>query len=148
IHTTYMRAKFLPAPTQGELRALLRQFVEARIEYYRADTDEKRMHRAERKAKDLKAELWAGIVALTQRTPPTVMTSLFVRSLNKLYNLDDAGLYSLDNHVPDAILALVFTVGLLCSAAMGNGFGLAKRRSPMGLVMMPILIALCFSLIV
>jgi hypothetical protein len=146
--TTYMRAKFLPEPTQGELQALLRRFAEARIEYYRADPDEERQRRAHEKVEGLKADLWAGTVAMAQRTPPTVLTSLFVRSLNRLYDIDASGILSLDNHVPDPVLGLVFAVGVLCSAAIGNGFGLAKRRSPMGLVLMPLLIAMSFTLIV
>src|SRR5205823_623509 len=101
IGTTYLRAEFLPDPARGELKALLRRYVDVRLEFFAAGADIPRARDAEAEIGRLQAELWSRAAAVTRRDPHSIATGLFIQSLNETIDLDAKQFAALENHVPD-----------------------------------------------
>jgi len=120
IGTTYLRAAMLP-DRRDEVRGLLRDYVDARLEAVQAGRIEEGLRRAE----DLQAQLWSQAVALGRQHPDSIVVGLFVESLNTVIDLHAKRVTAgLRNRIPGPIWAGLFTLAVLSLGAMGYHAGL------------------------
>jgi hypothetical protein len=126
IGTTYLRAGILPE--RGEqIRALLRDYVAARLEAVQSGNIAEGISRSE----NVQQQLWSHAEAVGGKNPNSIVVGLFVQSLNEVIDLHakrvQAGVRS---RIPGAIWVGLFAVAALSLAAMGYQAGLvATRRS-------------------
>jgi hypothetical protein len=127
IGTTWLRAALLPEGG-SEIRSLLRQYVDVRLEV--ASTHD--LARNIRRSEELQAQLWARAAPIARKTPDAIVTGLFVQSLNELIDLHAKRLMaSVRSRVPLAIWASLYGVTILSFAVLGYHAGLAgTRRTP------------------
>jgi hypothetical protein len=127
IGTTWLRAGFLPEGS-GEIRSLLRQYTEARLQATHPGNLQGSIQRSEQ----LQAQLWKRAAPLAKRSDSPVMAALFIQSLNELIDLHAKRLTaSVRNRIPLAIWAALYCVTMLSFGALGYHAGLVKaRRSP------------------
>jgi hypothetical protein len=115
IGTTYLRTSFLPEPARGELRALLREYTEARVSISGPGD----LEAAVRRSEDLHGRMWA----VTERVAPgrdSELTSLFVQSLNETIDLHALRkTLVLWAHIPTTIWLALYIVAILTMGAMG-----------------------------
>jgi len=120
IGTTYLRAGMLPERRE-EVRALLRDYVDTRLEAIRSG----KVAEGVRRSEDLQQQVWAQAVAVAEKNPSSIIVGLFVQSLNEMIDLHakrvQAGLRS---RIPGAIWIGLFTVAALSLTAMGYQAGL------------------------
>jgi hypothetical protein len=76
IRTTYLRAALIPEPQRDDVRRLLRDYVDERLQWAGVER-----HAPARAAKDLLQQLWNHAAAAAGRDSSDV-TSLFVESVN------------------------------------------------------------------
>jgi len=120
IGTTYLRAAMLP-DRRDEVRRLLRDYVDARLEAVQAGRIEEGLRRAE----DLQARLWGEAVAIGRQHPESNVVGLFVESLNQVIDLHAKRVTAgLRNRIPGPIWAGLFTLAALSLGAMGYHAGL------------------------
>src|ERR1700745_4024815 len=109
IGTTYLRAGMLPERRE-EVRALLRDYVDTRLEAIRSG----KVAEGVRRSEDLQQQVWAQAVAVAEKNPSSIIVGLFVQSLNEMIDLHakrvQAGLRS---RIPGAIWIGLFTVAAL-----------------------------------
>jgi len=132
IGTTYLRAALLPEPERSEIRKLLREYVDARLQIVQLDKREQVL----RRSTELQDELWSRAVAVTDRNAgPTV--ALFIASLNELIDLHAKRVnLGIRNRVPLSIWAALYFVSITTMAAVGYHAGMAgTRRSPVMLAL-------------
>jgi hypothetical protein len=121
IGTTYLRAGMLPARRE-DIRALLRDYVEIRLEAVRSGQIAEGIHRSER----LQDQLWAQAVAVGEHNPTSIVVGLFVQSLNEVIDLHAKRVTAgVRNRIPWAIWVALFVVAVLALTAMGYHAGLA-----------------------
>jgi len=141
IGTTYLRARLLPEPQRTELEKLLREYAEVRLQGVQTEKTAQAITRSE----EIHELLWAQAAAAADQDPSSIMTGVFVQSLNQLIDLHaNRMLLSLRSRIPLVIWVSLFGLAVLGIAAVGYQSGLAAtRRSPamLGLV-------LAFSLVV
>ena len=127
IGTTYLRAALLPEGRR-EIQSLLRHYVDIRLEV--AHTHD--LAQDIRRSEDVQNQLWARAVAVAQKTPGSIVTGLFVQSLNDLIDVHAKRLTaSVRNRIPLAIWASLYGVTTLSFGVLGYHAGLAStRRSP------------------
>ena len=124
IGTTYLRADFLPEQFRGEAQDLLRKYAVLRSGGMSAImSPEGRV-----KTEDLHARLWA-IAATAKATSDTVLTGLFVQSLNETIDLDTVRVAANRNQIPDSIWFMLGVVTVLSMVAVGYEFGLTGTRN-------------------
>lgn len=138
IGTTYLRTRLLPEPLRSESAQLLRRYTEDRIKKLTPESIAELIPESEA----IHEELWSRAVAASELDPRSVMTSLYLQSLNETIDMHarrvSAGLHS---RIPLTIWVTLFSLTLLSMLSVGYMAGLsATRRS----LEMPILV-LAFS---
>ncbi len=128
IGTTYLRAAFLAEPRRSEVRRLLRDYVEARLEGVQPGN----LERAVARSTNLHARLWEQAVAAGGADPRSVPVGLFIQSLNELIDLhSDRIQIGVRNRVPGVIWGMLYFVAIVAMAEIGYHEGLTSlRRSP------------------
>ena len=140
IGTTYLRAALLP-DVRDEVRGLLRDYVDARLEAVRTGAMAEGLQRAEQ----LQTQLWTRAVATGQQHPDSVVVGLFVTSLNEVIDLHAKRVTAgLRNRIPGAIWVVLFSIAVLSLGAMGYHSGLAGTTRSLAVIA----VALAFSAVI
>jgi hypothetical protein len=145
IGTTYLRAGFLPAPADEEVRNLLREYAPLRVN----TGDLAQLLANFDRSQEILDELWA----ITEELEPTEGTretfALFVESLNDTIDRHEmriaAVLYA---RVPETVLLLLFLGSALTLGMVGYSAGLTRRRSPITAVVLVVVLGAVIMLIV
>ncbi len=126
IRTTYLRSAFLPEPQRSTFRGILGQYLEAQLEA--AQSGKLELVASQR----LHDHLWAEAVAAVQNEPSSVLSGLFIESLNDTIALHAKRVQAtLRNRIPGIIWATLYFVTSLAMAGIGYHEGLTSlRRSP------------------
>ncbi|CAG9181565.1 hypothetical protein LMG23992_04528 [Cupriavidus laharis] len=125
IGTAYLRLDLLAAPARDELRETFRQYLDARLEAYRAVPDRERVAQALARADELRDRLWARSVAESQRAPVAAATMLLLPALNAAFDTASTRLASTREHPPGVIYALLLSLSWI--GALFAGYGMAGR---------------------
>ncbi len=147
IGTALLRSQFLPSAQHHEVAALFREYLSARRDLYNAGIDQVRLGEVSAAASRIEERLWTLAVAAGSVEPRSVPVSLFIQSMNELIDDNEKRLVALENHVPEAVLLLLFFVSAIAIGFVSYGCGLTGRRR-FGLnVIFAILIAMVITII-
>jgi len=128
VETAYLRSQLLPEPHRTEFQDLLRKYVDVRVQVRSANIET--IQHVVTKSEELHGLLWSRLATFLEKSPPSAVTGLFVRSLNDIVDLHrkrvTVGVY---NRIPVAIFFTVYVVALLSMGMMGYHAGLAGKRS-------------------
>jgi hypothetical protein len=133
-------------PDQREpIRALLRDYVDARLEGVQSG----RVMEGIRRSENLQEQLWALAVRVGESHPTSIVVGLYVQSLNEVIDLHakrvTAGLRS---RIPGAIWLVLFVVAVLSLAAMGYHAGLSRTSRSIAQIAVAFAFAAVIGLIV
>ncbi len=148
IGTASLRTQLLPDPPRRELADLLRRYVNVRLEFYAAGTDENKLNAASEATNRLQTQIWSSAAALAEKEPRAVTIGLFLQSMNEVIDLHNKRLTALENHVPEVILFLLYFVALVATGLIGYGCGLGGVRNLFVTVVSSILIAAVIIVII
>jgi hypothetical protein len=125
IGTAYLRLDLLQPPARGELQEVFRQYLDARLDAYRAVPDRKRVDAALARSDVLRERLWTRSVEASQQTGSTVATMLLLPALNAAFDTASTRIASTREHPPGVIFGMLF---VLCwVGALFAGYGMASR---------------------
>jgi hypothetical protein len=125
IGTTYLRAGLLSEPYRTEVRNLLREYVDVRLELVRPEKTEEAMHRSD----ELHGRLWFQAVAVGEKNPGSIVSGLFIGSLNEVIDLHAKRVnLGLRSRVPGTIWAALYFVAIPATGAVGYHAGLTGTR--------------------
>ena len=141
IRTAYLRADLLQDPHRSEIRNLLREYVDVRLEGRRSEKIEEAITRSE----ELQDRLWSQTVAAKENTSNSAFIGNFIQSLNEVFTLHSRRVSAgLEARIPDIIWLVICGITMLASASIGYHAGLTRsRRVPVA----PALI-LAFSVVI
>jgi hypothetical protein len=127
IGTTYLRAALLPEPHRTEIRKLLRDYVDLRLEAAQRGMVGPALARSEK----LQGRLWAQAVIVGEKNP-TPVTGLFIQSLNEVIDLHAKRVeMGMRNRVPLTIWGALYLTAILALAEVGYHAGLSSTtRTP------------------
>jgi len=149
--TTWARAQILPEPHRSAIADLLRRYVDARIAFYDTPgvvSDPKRTEAARTDTEALQTRLLDEARAVAVEDRRSVMTAIFLQSLNEAIDQEERRLVALESHVPEAILLMLAFVAAAALSLVGFGFGLCGRRHIAASTMAAVVIAAVMLLIV
>jgi hypothetical protein len=147
IETTYLRAKLLPKPYGTEIRELLREYVDVRVQVQTGKMEI--IKQAIVKSEELHNQLWSKVVTLTENSNYSGITTLFIRSLNEVFDLHTKRVNAgLRNRIPVSIFATLYFVAFLAMSMMGYQAGLSGRRSPIAGLVLILTFAIVLALII
>ena len=128
IRTTYLRAALLPGSHREEVRRLLKEYVDLRVKA--AQMGKAELTQAVARLETIQDELWSQAVAAGHKTPGSIMTGLFIQSLNVMIDLHLKRLtVATRNRVPITIWVTLYFLAALAMFMMGYRAGLVGSRS-------------------
>jgi hypothetical protein len=138
IGTAYLRAGLLPKPHRSKIRHLLRDYVDVRLEAVQSGN----VVLGIAKSSQLHGPLWAQAAAAAEKDPRSIVTGLFIQSLNEVINLHEKRVaFGLRSRVPGPIWVALYSQVILAFAAMGYLAGMSGSRRSLAVL----LLALAFS---
>jgi hypothetical protein len=140
IGTTYLRAGMLPEQRE-EIRTLLRNYVDTRLEAVRSGNIAEGMRQSE----NIQNDVWTHAIAVGEKNPNSIVVGLFVQSLNDMIDLHAKRVQaSLRSRIPGAIWIGLFAVAALSLATMGYHAGMVGTRRSLAILA----VALTFSVVI
>lgn len=137
-----LRAQLLPEPHRSEIRALLREYVDVRVEGVR---DPGKLQQAIARSEELHDQLWSRAAVLGQETPGMAFLGSFVQSLTEMIGLHakrvSAGLH---NRLSGTIWIALYSLTALAMGMMGYRAGMTARRSAIAILTL----AVAFSAVI
>ena len=128
IGTAYLRSRFLTGNFSKEASLLLREYIGLRLEFYYAGNDTAKIEAAAGKAAIIEKQLWNIAVQSAKGSPDPIFTSLFIQSLNDVIDDNEKRRVALDNHVPEPVIVLLFSVSIFGMGFIGYNYGLSGRH--------------------
>lgn len=140
IGTTYLRAGLLPQAQGLEIRRLLGEYAELRLNITMENA-----HESLKKSGDIHTRLWTQAKSLVQEDMDSEIRSLFIRSLNELIDLHQSRkTVGLEYQIPGSVWLTVSLLTVLSMLAVGYQIGNSGARRLKGT---PVLVA-AFSLVI
>jgi uncharacterized membrane protein YtjA (UPF0391 family) len=147
IGTTHLRTDFLPADQGPEAKRLLRAYVDSRLEFVESGVNAARLERTYATAATVQAQLWSMAGVAAAQDPKSVPTGLYIAALNDLIDVSEERRAAFNNHVPEAVLALIIAVSCGALGFVGCSSGLAGRKQRASTITFTILSALILIVI-
>ncbi|MCP4618791.1 MAG: hypothetical protein GY844_20450 [Bradyrhizobium sp.] len=142
IGTEILRADFLAAADAANVRKLLAEYTDLRIQFYLNKDDDQRKKIDERTAQ-LQTALWSA-VRPSSAAQPTPVEALALAGMNDVINSQGYTQAAFWNRIPTAAWFLMAIIALCSSALMGYRSGKAGK----GLVfVLPLIVSFAFLLI-
>jgi len=135
IGTTYLRAEYLADPYRMQIKNLLEEYVSTRLDALEPGMLAVGLLRSE----ELQDQIWQQAVAVAKKTPNSVVTGLFIQSLNEVIDLHAKRIHKgLHIRMPLIIWIALYFVAVLAVGSLGYQFGLTHTRF-MGITLLLIL---------
>lgn len=146
IGTTYLRAGLFPGEFQTHFESLLKQYLDARIEWYQVRWGQPEFHLIREKTIQLQNSLWNEAASLG-KDKPTVTVSLLLGSLNQTIDLQSRQEFAYARYIPRIIVNLLFLISALVVGMVGYSHGLTGFRHFAFTSMMSVVLAMTLFVI-
>ncbi|MCE5293370.1 MAG: hypothetical protein LLF94_01990 [Chlamydiales bacterium] len=135
IGTTFLRAGYIPEPYQKEVRSLLIEYANLKLQLVGYNPS----NEIQQKIQEVQGELWSYAVTIVEKGNQTNPMSLFISSLNDLIDIHARRvLYATSFKVPTILWEVLVIIMILSMVAMGYVAGM-KNIQHTGISMMVIL---------
>jgi hypothetical protein len=145
IGTEYARADLLPARDAAKVRALLKDYAEQRIEFYKA-REEKEVPEINERTARLQNELWSAVTGPAKANPNSMMMSLVVSGMNDVLNSQGYTQAAWWNRIPTAAWVLMVAMAVCSNILIGYGAQNSEQEGVL-LAILPIVVSVAFLLI-
>lgn len=142
IGTEYLRADLLPPSDASQIRALLRQYTDLRLQFYRTRWASQ-LKPINDQTSALQNQLWAAVSG-PANAQPTPVRALAVSGMNDVINSQGYTQAAWWNRIPHAAWGLMAFIAIFCNLLFGYG---AHRKDARLFVVLPIVVAISFLLI-
>ena len=143
IGTVEQRAQMVPEPFRGKILGLLREYVDARIEFA-SERDEQGVRASAARAKHLQDEMWRENVAMAQQNPGLNINPIFAQSLGSLTDLNEQRLVAYETRIPGVIWFVLALISVMTCFVVGYSMG---RRLLLSMFVLPLTVAIVLSLV-
>jgi hypothetical protein len=124
IGTTFLRAGLLPEGCGENIRNLLRNYVDVRLEVVRTGD----LETALRRSGELQGRIWAETEAIARKHAESILVGLFIQSLNETIDLHETrvvmGLYT---RIPLVLWGTLYLLAALAMIGVGYHAGLTSK---------------------
>lgn len=149
IGTAYLRAELLPDPVNGEVRKLLREYLEVRVQAGHVSlVDDAQRQILLSRANQLLDQLWSYAVQAAKMDNGVVTTGLFIESLNEVIDSYGRRDDELRRHIPEDILLMLFLTFLITGGVVGYSSGISDHRPPLVTYIIVLLIVILTFIII
>jgi len=140
IGTAWLRADFAPEPQRSELRGLLRDYVDLRVDFSTTGRDPARHAELLAESDRLHARIWGATVRAFSGRATTPIDALAVDAVNAVIDVHGERLRAHRDHVPAVVIALLIAVALAAMGLLGYAAGRKGERRQWLRTLLPLLI--------
>lgn len=144
IGTEYVRADLLPATDTAKVRALLINYLDQRILFYKIH-DNQQLSQINARTSQLQAELWSAVSA-PAAAHPTPVVALAAAGMNDVLNSQSYTQAAWWNRIPVAAWLLMTSIAVCCNILVGYGAHNVKAAGIL-LLVLPLVLSISFFLI-
>jgi hypothetical protein len=128
IASAYLLIDVLPADAQPVLRDKFRQYVDARLAFYRDLTTADQARADLARATALQHEIWSLSVAATPKASTPAAMTLVLSALNGMFDMTTTRTVALETHPPTIIFTMLGILVLSCSMIAGDAMAGSGAR--------------------
>ena len=148
IGTAYLRAQLLPPPLRKDVQALLRDYLDLRVQGSSLSMVQDEYASQMTRAAAAQTALWDHARRSAEMEPNPVTTGLFVQSLNELIDSFGRRDAAVSRHVPEVVLLLLYGTFLISCVIIGFACGMGGQRPSLATYsMVALIIALVFVIL-
>jgi hypothetical protein len=144
IGTEYIRADFLPTPYAAKVRALLKNYLDQRVLFYKT-RDNRELVQINAATSQLETDLWSA-VQVPAAAQPTPLITVAVTGMNDVLNSRGSTQAAWVNRIPNAAWGLMAAIAIFCNLLIGYGARQGGARTAL-LLVLPLVISISFMLI-
>ena len=124
IGTAILRADLYREADRNLFRADFKKYVDARIDFFTAGSDGKKIIAAQKLSSAIQQQLWARASQLSKDSGSTTVASMqMIPALNSMIDITTTRIYGNIVHLPDAIIYLLFLLSCASTFFIGYMFG-------------------------
>ncbi len=147
IHTAYLRAGYLPDPYPGEIRSILQQYVDVRLEA--AQNPSVNPADAKSQSEQLQNQLWSKTEAVVKENPGRDEISAYIEAVNEVINVGlTRSTIALYSRLPPAMVLGMYLVTALTMMIAGFQISNTEKRNIVGIVVMIAIFTVVIMLII
>ncbi|MFZ1933824.1 MAG: hypothetical protein WCB27_23745 [Thermoguttaceae bacterium] len=144
IGTTYLRASLLPEDRGKDIRRLLRQYVDSRLEAVRTGEIEKGL----RRSGELHRQLWAEAEPIAKKHPESIQVGLFIQALNQTIDLHTTRVVaSLYSRIPLVVWIALYLLAAVSVLGIGYQAGLTGKARSISFLILAVTFAVVLFLV-
>jgi len=144
IGTEYVRADLLPAADAPRVRALLENYLDQRVLFYKT-RDDRQLGQIDSATAQLETGLWSAVQAPAAAQPTPIVT-IAVTGMNDVLNSKGYTQAAWLNRIPIAAWGLMTAIAICCNLLIGYGARGGEART-MLLLVLPLVVSISFCLI-
>lgn len=145
IGTTWLRLQLLDEADRARLQPLLRNYVDARIDFGKTKTADDELRQYQR-TEALQAELWNAVMAIVAPFRDSPRASLIVTTTNDAIDLAEERFALRQAHIPPRILRMLATFALLAAGMVGYERGYQRKTTTVLFVLLTLAVMLVIDL--
>jgi hypothetical protein len=147
IRNTWLRADLLEEPTRGRIRQLLRDYLDARLEYLAGRFNQEQIAASAATSQRLEQQIWQIISEQSRTDKQPGNVSIVVPAVTEMMDASAAIDAAYSNTVPPVVLVLLFGAIILTGLLVGHSFGRAGRHHMFTALVFASLVTLVVSVI-
>jgi hypothetical protein len=129
IGTAYLRIALLSEATRGPLQDKFRQYVDSRLETYRAGTDLARVSQLLQQTAELQNQIWKLALEGIERASTPPVAALILPPLNDMFDIVTTRTAATQMHPPAIVWLTLGGLTLVCSFLVGYDLAGGVRRN-------------------
>jgi hypothetical protein len=147
IGTVILRCDLYPDSTRNKLRTYLKEYVEARIAYFQAGTDDTKETNAIQATEKWDGMIWSTVAEASKVKDNLVASNQMVPALNAMIDIVTTRNAEKNATVPDSILWLLFLLCIISSFILG--FQKSTSRNPYIIsIVFALMVCACIQVII
>ncbi len=127
IGTAYLRIDLLPASDQPEIRALFREYLDARLRAFEILRNRSEARQEFARAGEIQQQIWSRALAASKNDSTQNSARLLMPAINDMIDVTTARMIAAGSRLPALIFLLLVSVALL--SGLLAGYAMAKRKS-------------------
>lgn len=147
IGTCHLRAGLVAEPEKTIIRKALREYVDARLEYFDKGLDPAEVRRAGKHMDRSLRVVWTAVEEVSRKQPEMLRTSQLVPATNDVIDQGGVRSWAVGNHIPAPVMALLMLCVVVSCTLLGHSSGQSGRRHAGLWSAFNILLAMLFFLV-
>ena len=144
IGTEFVRADLMPAADAAQVRELLRVYLDQRLAFYTAGSQQE-IRQIKTRTAQLQTQLWKAVLG-TSAAQPTAIGSLVIAGMNDVLNSQGYTQSAWWNRIPLAAWILMGAIAVISHMLIGYGAHNTKSESIL-MTVLPLVVSISFLLI-